>query len=56
MGAELSAVDMGAKELGPSFESLKFVQGSIENFSLLDDNIDVLIALHACDTATGRGG
>ncbi len=41
-----------ANELGPSFESLKFVQGSIENFRLLDDKIDVLIALHACDTAT----
>jgi SAM-dependent methyltransferase len=41
-----------ANELGPSFESLKFVQGSIENVRLLDDKIDVLIALHACDTAT----
>lgn len=32
------------------FNGLKFVQGSIEGFEL--PNVDVLIALHACDTAT----
>ncbi len=32
------------------FENLKFVQGSIEDFKYTE--VDVLIALHACDTAT----
>lgn len=32
------------------FEGLKFVQGTIGKFEL--DRVDVLIALHACDTAT----
>lgn len=41
-----------ANELGSTFESLQFVQGSIENFRFIHDTIDVLIALHACDTAT----
>lgn len=33
-----------------SFNDLKFVQGTIENYEL--ESIDLLIALHACDTAT----
>lgn len=32
------------------FESLQFVQGVIEDYNT--ENLDVLIALHACDTAT----
>ncbi|MCJ8329211.1 MAG: SAM-dependent methyltransferase [Lentisphaeria bacterium] len=32
------------------FDKLNFVQGSIQNFN--QDGIDLLIALHACDTAT----
>jgi SAM-dependent methyltransferase len=32
------------------FENLKFVQGTIEDYDSIDTNI--LIALHACDTAT----
>lgn len=32
------------------FENLKFVQSSIENYK--PDQLDILIALHACDTAT----
>ena len=32
------------------FENLRFIQGSINETSL--NNIDILIALHACDTAT----
>ena len=32
------------------FDKLKFIKGSIENIEL--DKIDILIALHACDTAT----
>ena len=43
-----------AKELGyPFSDSLKFIQGTIENFSNdYSSKVDVLIALHACDTAT----
>ncbi len=33
-----------------SFHDLEFVQGAIENYE--NNDIDVLIALHACDTAT----
>jgi hypothetical protein len=33
-----------------SFDALSFTEGSIANFKI--DKIDVLIALHACDTAT----
>ncbi|MES2458380.1 MAG: SAM-dependent methyltransferase [Bacteroidota bacterium] len=32
------------------FEQLDFIQGTIENYQI--SNIDLLIALHACDTAT----
>jgi SAM-dependent methyltransferase len=32
------------------FKSLNFIQGTIEDYSV--NNIDLLIALHACDTAT----
>jgi len=42
-----------ARELGQPFDSLQFLQGSIEDFQFDEDKIiDVLIALHACDTAT----
>lgn len=34
-----------------SFKSLRFEEGSIENYNA-NGNLDVLIALHACDTAT----
>ena len=33
-----------------SFEQLKFIEGNIQDFQI--DNINLLIALHACDTAT----
>jgi len=33
-----------------NFEHLKFVEGTIQNFEV--DTLDVLVALHACDTAT----
>lgn len=36
--------------LGSKFEGLDFVQGSIEEYNI--EKIDLLIALHACDTAT----
>jgi len=32
------------------FKNLKFINGSIENFC--DENADIAVALHACDTAT----
>ena len=44
----VEAANALAQECG--FENLKFEQGSIEEFNY--GNIDVLIALHACDTAT----
>ncbi len=34
-----------------NFDKLSFTQGSIENYQA-DKNLDMLIALHACDTAT----
>jgi len=40
-----------ANDLGEEFNGLKFVTGAIENTEINDD-IDILIALHACDTAT----
>lgn len=33
-----------------NFDNLKFIEGTIEKTEI--DNIDILIALHACDTAT----
>src|SRR5690606_31096186 len=33
-----------------NFEDLSFVEGSIQNYS--PENLDMIIALHACDTAT----
>jgi hypothetical protein len=52
MRAELvQEINVIAHELGSPFESLRFFQGSIGHFQLRDE-IDVLIALHACDTAT----
>lgn len=41
-----------ANELGPEFSGLQFITGTIEDTTDLDDQIDILIALHACDTAT----
>jgi hypothetical protein len=47
-----------AKELGSSFEQLSFVAGSIQSvdtqklLSVVQPSVKVLIALHACDTAT----
>jgi SAM-dependent methyltransferase len=57
-----------ARSLGSQFDSLRFEQGTIEDFLLVDQErkeglsssrmsssastLDVLIALHACDTAT----
>ena len=40
-----------ASELGPEFEGLRFETGTIES-TQHDNDIDILIALHACDTAT----
>jgi hypothetical protein len=33
-------------------KGLEFIQGNIDTFSLEKDECDILIALHACDTAT----
>lgn len=40
-----------ASELGSEFEGLRFETGTIENIDT-KSHIDILIALHACDTAT----
>jgi hypothetical protein len=40
-----------ASELGQEFDGLRFMTGAIENVDTNND-IDILIALHACDTAT----
>ncbi len=40
-----------ASELGSEFEGLHFETGTIENIDT-NSHIDILIALHACDTAT----
>lgn len=34
------------------FKGLRFVEGYIDNYRPANDRLDVLIALHACDTAT----
>lgn len=47
--AELVETCEGIARAG-HFDGLSFVSGSIENFRL--DEIDILVALHACDTAT----
>ena len=44
-------VDLGNQiAASGGFDGLKFVSGTISEFYL--DNVDILIALHACDTAT----
>ena len=40
-----------ASDLGSEFDGLRFVTGTIDNVDI-DSKIDILIALHACDTAT----
>ncbi len=47
----MKEVNSIARELGQDFEGLNFLTGTIEN-TAIQDNIDILIALHACDTAT----
>lgn len=56
--AEISSI---AKSLGEKFDTLLFEEGTIETFvgeqkekkhGKEDDAIGILIALHACDTAT----
>ncbi len=47
----MDEVDGIARELGKDFDGLKFLTGSIDGTEINGD-IDVLIALHACDTAT----
>jgi len=47
----MNEVNSIARDLGNEFDGLKFMTGTIESAEINDD-IDVLIALHACDTAT----
>jgi len=47
----MEEVNTIARELGESFDGLQFMTGTIENAEI-EDGIDILIALHACDTAT----
>jgi hypothetical protein len=49
--AEVNAI---AKSLGPIYSGLQFVEGTIESSLKNDDlsHLDILVALHACDTAT----
>lgn len=47
----MSEVNSIARDLGEKFNGLLFTTGTIENAEI-DGDIDVLIALHACDTAT----
>lgn len=47
----MEEVNTIARELGEPFDGLHFMTGTIENTEIKDD-IDILIALHACDTAT----
>ena len=47
----MSEVNEIARGLGREFNGLTFETGTIENVNI-DGNIDILIALHACDTAT----
>lgn len=47
----MKEVDDIARDLGSDFDGLHFTTGTIESAEL-DHDLDVLIALHACDTAT----
>ena len=47
----MNEVNAIATELGSDFDGLNFLTGTIESAEINDD-IDILIALHACDTAT----
>ena len=47
----MNEVNAIAKDLGSDFDGLQFMTGTIESADI-NDNIDILIALHACDTAT----
>jgi hypothetical protein len=47
----MNEVDGIARDLGKDFDGLQFLTGSIEGTEI-DGDINVLIALHACDTAT----
>lgn len=47
----MKEVDGIARELGQDFDGLKFLTGSIDG-TVIEGGVDVLIALHACDTAT----
>ena len=40
-----------ARDLGKQFDGLQFLTGTISSAPVVDD-VDILIALHACDTAT----
>lgn len=58
----VSETNQIAEELGPDFDGLRFAEGTIENVVLGNKNnndgksgdkiLNILIALHACDTAT----
>ena len=47
----MNEVNAISEELGSAFVGLQFLTGTIESAEINDD-IDILIALHACDTAT----
>lgn len=47
----MKEVDDIARDLGSNFDGLQFLTGTIESAEF-DHDLDVLIALHACDTAT----
>jgi len=47
----MNEVNSIARELGQDFDGLQFMTGSIECANI-NDRVDILIALHACDTAT----
>lgn len=47
----MEEVDAIARELGEPFDGLHFMTGTIENTEI-EHGVDILIALHACDTAT----
>lgn len=48
----MKEVDDIARDLGSNFDGLQFITGTIESAEFDHDDLDVLIALHACDTAT----
>lgn len=45
-----------ATTLGAPFSKLSFIEGTIEEYSMRSlESVDILVALHACDTATDDG-